>query len=71
MRLEKTDFDSFIWTEFVKFLKKEGNHIIYNGGMILRDGVEFHALNVPSRNPIVDDKIWKEILLNHLKNRYN
>jgi hypothetical protein len=69
--LERMDFDSFIWIEFMEFMMEDGNHIAFKEGVILRPDLEFHAFNIPSRNPIVGNELWRAILLSHLKQLYN
>lgn len=70
-RLERMTFDDFIWREFIAFMNEDGNHIILNGGVMLKPGMDFYPGDIPSRNPIVDQEIWRTVLFNHLKNMYN
>ena len=73
IHMQRKLFDEYIWDSFVCFLNIEGNHYeTEDGGKYLKDGIEFRPLDVINRNPSqVSDLLWKEVLLSHLRNRYN
>ncbi|MCW3084236.1 MAG: hypothetical protein JWP12_1602 [Bacteroidetes bacterium] len=68
--LKKVEFDLFIWNHFARFLSTPGNFVQLENGKSLKEGLEFKPLEIPTRINIVDQEVWKEVLLMHLKH-YN
>lgn len=71
MKLERMEFEHFIWEQFVAFLNEEDNHMVHGNGIVLKPGKEFRLRDITSRTSQVDEILWREVLLTHLRNMYN
>jgi len=69
--LNPRSFDQHLWDCYLELL--EDNHeLTPDGGMKLKDGIEFNWYNAKNRTSIVHDELWREVLIKHLRHyEYN
>jgi hypothetical protein len=67
-KLQRINFDDYIYQNFVEFLRQEGNHNeTEDGGLYLKEDVEFYPSNIVNRNEKISDQLWKAVVFYHLR----